>query len=267
MSAVSVERVPKTLQGFLLMPYYAFRNAELVTMGAAWPLAILYGTTLLAFLADKRLRLLPIFTWIYLVSWFFGSQDARHLEPVIPLLLVYAGHITEQLFRKLLPSKAWAIVAGLALPIPVVFSLLYLQQQMARVFFFELAPSAQREKTLRNDSPVYDLFSHANEVFSPEETIYEFFLRDGRWVFRGTVTGTQFGLNGYEHLVMAAYDPQAGGIDPARLQQVLQSRYHAAGFIIPLAPYTPYNTELFDRFFDLKYRNSIGAVYRFRTHP
>jgi hypothetical protein len=114
---------------------------------------------------------------------------------------------------------------------------------------------------------VYDLFSHANEVFSPEETIYEFFLRDGRWVFRGTVTGTQFGPNGYEHLVMAAFDPQTGNIDPARLQQVLQARYHADGFIIPLAPYTPYNTENFDRFFDLKYRNSIGAVYRFRTTP
>lgn len=267
MSAVSVERIPKTLAGFLLMPYYAFRNAELVTMGAAWPLTILYGSTVFAFLADKRLRLLPIFTWIYLISWFLGSQDARHLEPVIPLLLVYAGHVAEQLCRKLLPTKFWTVAASLALPIPVVFSLLFLQQQLARVFFFELAPGPLRERSLRNDSPVYDLFSHANEVFSPEETIYEFFLRDGRWVFRGTVTGTQFGPNGYEHLVMAAFDPQTGNIDPARLQQVLQARYHADGFIIPLAPYTPYNTENFDRFFDLKYRNSIGAVYRFRTTP
>lgn len=273
MKSVSIVRIPKTLGGFILMPYYAFENETLYNHGPAWVIAMLYATTLAAPLASRGLLLLLIFSWTYLVSWFFGSQDPRHLQPVIPLVFIFTGHIFQQIALKLFSRKTGLFSSqsysrlSLIAMIPLLFwSAFLVQQQTVRQFYYEMAPSKVREKMLRSN-PVYELFSEANSFFSTEETIYEFFLRDGRWFFRGNVVGTQFGPHGYENMVRATVNDGGKGVSPAKLQSILVSRYGASGVIVPSEKFMPYDPAEFDKYFELKFRNDLGSIYRFRQNP
>lgn len=262
-AAITTERIPRTLAGFALMPWYAAKDAVLTQQGADIFIDLLFALTLFSPWLAKRFNLLLLACWIYTTSWFFGTQDPRHLEPVMPLLLVYVAALFERLSRRIEHKRLW--LTGTALPSAVLAILLcvFVEQQFMRVFSSTIRDPILNEEAMRR-LPSYDLMARANEIFKPDETIYEFYMRDARWFFKGNLVGNQFGPHGYAHIMAAASD-QNGRLAPEKLEKILRHRYNASGFMIPNDP--EFDTEKLNNYFDLKYRNNMGSIYRFRNVP
>jgi len=271
--------IPRSAWGLLALPWHAYTSPVLLNQHVVIFLGILHINTIASLLVRSKANILLLFYWPYLVFWVWGSQDPRHFIPIIPLILVHFAGIMEtvlsqpdRLIRHTLgdtPSKAPAILLCI---LALSFAAYDARDKLYRVYYSSLHADSTADAKKRYYRPDYDLIMHAKEFFAPEETIYEFAMRDARWFYHGDMAGTNFGPHGYWKIITAAaYKDGRGGIDPERLQSILQERYQASGFVIPNQtddPGTslPYQQAKFDAYFDLLYKNEMGAIYRFRSH-
>jgi len=263
MAGLHDERVPRSVAGFLLMPYYAYKNDILNSQGAFIQLAMLYGTTLLCWKISKPINCLLVFCWCYLVIWFFGAQDPRYLMPITPLILIYCGAIINTLWTDIFSLKIGKILSYMITPVALVAFSFFVQQEFIKIYYSDIGSSPERKDAVMRQNPTYDLMSHANEVFDKNATVYEFFMRDGRWFFKGHLVGNQFGPHGYFRIMVKSGYQETGKLSAEKLEKTLKELYDADGFILPNGNY---NREEFDNYFDLKYRNDLGAVYAFKKH-
>ena len=280
--------LPRSLEGFLALPKFAYESEVLFYQGPFFAICALYGATALCWFAGRQTFILLLFSWIYLVSWVFGSQDPRHILPITPLIYVYAGSAINGLISaigvvasKLLflrTERAKKIIA-LSFSIFLCVGALMFAAHDARnksvsVFNSGIAPRPGVDpKKRRSYTLEIDIIERANDLFKPDEVIYEFAMRDARWFYHGTMVGAPFGPHGYWRIITAAgRQTQGGGIDPKKLEDILKSRYGAVGFIIPNAVddpnmSLPYKNSEFEAQFDLLYRNEAGSIYRFKAPP
>ena len=265
--SVTTERMPRNVTGFLLMPWYATKDTVLTQQGADIFVSLLFLLTPFSLWLTRRFNLLLLSCWIYTASWFLGTQDPRHLEPVMPLLLVYAAGVFERLFGSFEKFWYWRIISALPSLTLAILLFVFVEQQFMRVFGSTIRDPALNEEAMRR-LPSYDIMTHANEIFGPDKTVFEFYMREARWFFHGNLVGNQFGPHGYTRTMAAAAD-EKGQLDPEKLEKILRERYNASGFIIPGVDYTQnYDPAVFDRVFLLRYRGKGGAIYQFRdNHP
>lgn len=273
MEALNSGALPRNLQGILTAPLLAAQNNILRIQGVSTPLIVLWVSTALCWLVSRRTNWLLTFSWVWVIAWIFQSQDPRHFLPALPSILLHAAAVANNLLNRLkyllfTDRRVWlarstALAASLLLLFILYQGFLLVRYNTIQMYSTPLAPSPEHDKALHL-YPTFDIFLHANKIFSKDETVYEFGNREGRWLFHGNLVGTLYGLHGYQRVANASVVEGKLGIDPQKLQQVLETRYHAAGFIIPLPPYFPYDLAAFDAWFDLKYRNAESSVYRFR---
>ena len=226
----------------------------------------LYVSTLFCWLIRKEAFLLLLSCWVYLVSWYLGAQEARYLMPAMPLVFIYAGLVIDALYCKLFKQHMAGKIISSLVAIPGTFiGVVYLQQEFTKIAYSGIGDSPEVKERQMATNLTYDLINHANNYFSPAEPVYEFFMREGRWFYKGNLLGNQFGPFGYSRMIdQSVYDNGQPGISPIKLEQTLKSNYSAVGFIIPNPPYLPYDQAEFDRHFELLYRNKEGAIYKFR---
>jgi hypothetical protein len=280
--------LPRSLEGFLAMPKFAYESEVLFHHGPFIMISMLYGATALCWFAGRNSLIFLPFIWIYLVSWVFGSQDPRHFLPIAPLIYLYTGSAINGLISamgvgtgKLLflrNERAKQIIA-LSFSICLCVGALMFAAHDARnksvsVFNSGIAPRPGVDpKRRRSYTLEIDIIERANDLFKPDEVIYEFTMRDARWFYNGTMVGAPFGPHGYWRIITAAgRQTPGGGIDPQKLEDILKSRYGAVGFVIPNAVddpsmSLPYKNSEFEAQFDLLYRNEAGSIYRFKTPP
>lgn len=265
--------IPRNLMGLLQMPWFAHENEVLNAQGAFLVIVLLYAGTLLQGFAMRGINMLLLFAWVQLLSWWLASQDPRHLMSVMPLVFIQTASVVDGLLDGC--GRLWARMRG-----PVVlrhlgtlgsvvavsgvlgYGAVMAWEEFVKVFYIQLSPGDGQE-TMQRGNPMYDLFYVANREFSDRDTVYEFAMRDGRWLFKGHLVGTQFGPHGYWHVIQKAAKPDTEGISAQRLEEVLRRDYGAVGFLIPLEGF-PYDIAEFDARFRLVYRNAIGSIYRFR---
>lgn len=259
-----ISRIPRDITGFLAMPYYAHMDHILNYQGAFLTISVLYGSTILSSLTSRAQNSLLLFSWIFLASWVFGTQDPRHLMSIMPLVFVHAGCVLMAVYSRIVPEKMSSVVQIIFFIPTFSYFAIFVQQQFVRVFYTNVGESVQSTDSLMRQNDVYDIISHANEIFDEKSTVHEFYFRDVRLFFKGTLTGNQYGPHGYARLINESAKPQ-GGISPEKLEANLKQRYSAEGFIIPNPPNAPYNQEEFDAYFDLAYRNGAGSIYLFKT--
>jgi len=264
MQSLLAESIPKTIRGFLLMPYYAFIHPIASYQGPFLVIAILYTSTLFCWLLNRAINSLLIFCWIYLALWFIGAQDSRYLMPIMPLVFVYCGFVLDALFSSFFCTRTGKVLSGLLLTTVLIATAMFSQQLFYRVFYCWAGEPADLYENAMRQNKVYDLISHANEIFGPHATVYEFAMGDGRWFFKGTLAGNQFGPHSYSHIIAASTYDNSAIMSPVKLESVLKERYNAEGFLIAPPPYMPYDANEFNTYFDLKYQNDIGFVYKFR---
>lgn len=275
MQALSVERIPRNLLGILLMPWYAYLDEALNVQHIFYIICLLYFVTFFSWLAPRKINYLLLFSWIYVISWVYGSQDPRHIQPIIPLVCIHSGYLIKIFIDKLylLLKKYSEKISGIlatcfscfCITIVFFYSGFYVQQLLPRIYYEPLEKTEANEMYLRGN-PTYDLMEQANIIFNPNDTVYEFFNRDGRWFFKGNLVGNQYGANGYARILEEAVnDNGLPGYSPKNLQRVLEKKYGAVGFIFPNPDYfSYYSKDEFDKFFILEYSNKLGAIYRFR---
>lgn len=264
MSGLLDERIPRTIAGFALMPYYAYKNSILSSQDVPALLSMTYAATVMSFLSRNRVRFLLLFIWIYTALWFLGAQDARYLMPIMPLVLVYTGAILNGLLSSALSTKPGKIASGFLTLAAALMLAGFIQTVMTWALYSQTRlPAAEYELIMRNN-PEYDLVSHANEIFDEKQTAFEFYMRDIRWFFKGTMAGNHYGPHGYQRVTELTLG-QNGKIDPAILEKTFRQRYSASGFLIPHPPYPPYDEAEFDAHFDLRYRNAKGSIYTFKN--
>jgi hypothetical protein len=263
MSGLLDERIPRSVMGFLLMPYYAWKNDILHTQGVHIIFSLLYVSTALAWLSRSSMNMLLLFCWIYGVLWFFGAQDGRYLMPIMPLVFIYSGSLLNTLYSSLFNNtlgKTFSFCLALA---GLIALAAFSQQRFLWLGnLLTPTPSTAYDLMLRNN-PEYDLISHANEIFGERDTAFEFYMRDIRWFFKGTMAGNHYGPHGYERII-GITSPTGRGISPDILEKTLRDRYSASGFLIPHPPNPIYDEAEFDAHFTLRYRNTKGSIYTFK---
>lgn len=258
-------KIPRNLKGFLFMPYYAYQDQVLRYQGAFLIISMLYASTLFGWLMNRAVNTLLLFSWIYLSSWVYGTLDPRHLLPIMPLVMVYCGFVIHALISKFTHTWPARIVTASVLLASLYYFSLGIQQQITRVYYTGVGLPIHAKDHMMRQNPTYDLISHANELLGDNAIVHEIGFRDGRWFFKGTLTGNQFGPHGYERIMNLAARPE-GGVSAEKLQQLLKSRYNAQGVIVPHPPHMLFDENEFNAYFELMYRNVAGSVYRFKTH-
>ena len=261
-SSVTQERIPRTLVGLVFMPYYAFKDNILRDQGAALIISILFVSTPFLFLVNSKLKILLVFAWSDLIFWFLSAHDVRFLMPIMPLVLIYAGFVLDAIFTALLPQSRMRMhnllfTGGIGILLSIS-----IQQQLIPIFYSWFGEPKDKIDQAMRINPLYDLISHTNEYIQKTDTVYQIYMGEGRWFFKGIYAGTEFGPNSYNHILTESSD-NAGNILPEKLQHTLQDRYHAIGFLLPDF-YIQSNQVALDKQFILKYRNSYGAFYIFK---
>lgn len=276
MEALGNPWIPRSVLGLLQAPYHAWHSDVLRVQDPFLVLSLLFASTLLCWMQSRALNLLLFTAWCWVVSWIWGSQDPRHLLPAAPLVFVYTAAVIAGLWpARLLQAPASGLwraarllgsgLALLCLLVAMVFGGVLARERLYLAYFGRLVPGPEQDAFVRQNNPLYDTMLEANKIFSRNETVYEISHRDGRWVFHGNLVGNPYGPHGYWTIIDASAN--GAGMDPAKLQKVLEERYGAVGVILPVNSGLPYDPAAFDAYFELKYRNATGAIYRFRSRP
>ena len=256
----------KSFRSFILMPFYAYKSEALRYAGIAFTITLFYLSTVFYWLVRKEATLLFLCSWVYLILWYLGAQESRYLMPALPLIFIYTSMVVNALYTSLFKQHVAGKLVSLFFAIPGIFiGFVYLQQDFTKISYSGVGNSPKAKELQMENDPVYDLISHANIYFTETEPVYEFFMRNGRWFYKGNLIGNQFGPTGYWRMVdQSVYDNGQPGLSPNKLQQTLKTNYAAVGFIIPNPPYLPYDQAAFDHYFELLYRNQEGSIYRMR---
>jgi hypothetical protein len=220
-------------------------------------------------------RALMLLCWPFLTFWFFTSQAWRYIAPLAPLMIVICFDLLQIICNQLWGfirrlNTTWLNLASLQ---PMITGLLIafilhrstlLVDQLNQAGNRALTPFAQ-EVYLKKYNREYELVVVANQYFSQEQNIYLFTFFDKTYFAKAHVFGEHFGqyrARDFSALVMAVSDP--GHADPKALQ-TLRDKFaslHLDGFIMDNN--IAYDRALFDREFELLYRNQVGAVYRIK---
>lgn len=263
------DRIPRSIKGILLSPWYAY-NSEVLTYQGSFPfIVMLFISTACAKWIGKGMNLLLVFAWCYLISWIWGSQDPRHLMPVYPIILVHFGMVTSHFYNIvttfLLPSAIRKYVINtigiLAVTGALVYGGLYVRKHFVYVYFMNLAPSAEQKQMMLGNS-LLELASHINDVFGETDIIYEMGVRELHSFINANVVGNPFGPHGYWQIIDAASYGNRAGISPEKLERVLKEKYNAKGLVI--ASGLPYFAEEFNQHLHLEYQNDTGAIYTWK---
>lgn len=268
--------IPRNVLGLLQAPYYAWHSEVLRVQDCFLVLCLLFASSLLCWRQSRALNLLLFTAWCWVVSWIWGSQDPRHVLPAVPLVFVYTAAVMAGLWPAGALSASgcgWCRVVrwiGHGLALLCLFAALGLGVVLARerlyqAYFAHLVPGPEQDAFVRQNMSAYDIMLEANKIFSRGDTVYEIGHRDGRWFFHGHLMGNPYGPHGYWAIIDASAN--GAGMDPAKLQKVLEERYGAVGVILPVNASLPYDQAAFDAYFELKYRSQTGAIYRFRKTP
>ncbi|HQQ62154.1 MAG TPA: hypothetical protein PLF22_01135 [Pseudomonadales bacterium] len=264
MSGLLDERIPRNVTGFLLMPFYAWENPTLHTQGVYIIFSLLYLSTALAGLSRSSMNMLLVFCWVYCTFWFFGAQDARYLMPIMPLVFIYIASLLDKFFSTVFDNVFGRLVTTCLFTAALLALLAFTQERFLWLRNLQNPVESSAYDLMLRNNPEYDLVSHANEIFGARQTAFEFYMRDIRWFFKGTMAGNHYGPHGYER-VISITSPAGHGIAPDILEKTLRQRYSASGFLIPHPPYPPYNEAEFDAHFNLRYRNAKGSIYTFKN--
>lgn len=266
--------IKKSLVNFASLPrlfnqeQLAFTGMQYWTYG--FYLAPLFWTRL-----SSCSRALMLVCWPFLAFWFFTSQAWRYIIPLAPLMIVICFDIVQIILNQLYQlickfNKAQLSLVSLQPIITGLIIAFILHRSTLLVGEFRQARSKAltahtQDVYLKKYNKEYELIATANQYFTEGQNVYLFSFFDKTYFLKARVFGEHFGQNrvrDFTRLVMAASNTHDG--DKTTLKPLIDkfATLQLDGFIMDNN--IPYDRALFDREFELLYRNTVGAVYRIK---
>jgi hypothetical protein len=153
----------------LLLPFRLLADAEPFDAGEFVSPLFLFFAPVVFLLPSARRPAAVVWTGIvfYVLAWFFATQQARFLVPLMPVLAVLAAMGALALARRGVTGLVGAsVVTGAALATGLVVSLVYAAQ------FIPVAVGAQdRETFLRKEASLYEGVEWLNRHLGPDDTV------------------------------------------------------------------------------------------------
>lgn len=252
----------RRLWSFISLPWHlAFRQRSFHTEATGGRGFFLFMPALLALaVVDRRILALSAVVGVYLVFWFFGSQETRYLVPVFPLIsLGLAAGLARLLraapVRRLGPDALVAAVVFAAVAYPGwSFGI-----REARYLGPLPVTLQERDRFLTQWLPTYPAYQFLNARNGQRYTLYAYEDKFMAYFCDGTFMGDSVGPGRYSRIKARFGDSRA-------LYAELRS-LGADYFLIPLPGDRPREDQFFRAHFRVIYNHPDAKVFEIARTP